>query len=275
MKNLKQNQLLKEIVTFINESLKKNKITEESNNTKSSIYTKTNLSKLKSIWPLKRGSVDKDILAWNFYENNEDVINAYLAYVIKNLSVNLLDRNFIFAENIKTIHDIFFNEYATSLFWDDIKKYYQHASSVGRDNFENRRTAVEKIIPKNGMVILCIDASFFRLRSGMNQELSSFEFFIEDVYNSNCSLISFARQNLLPKQKNSLRVNNYSISFKMNKDLIKTTIYEAMEPQSHLLQGNRFIEPNKTGCFDRLIHILSLGQNKIEDIQEKYIKLVV
>ena len=67
-----------------------------------------------------------------------------------------------------------------------------------------------------------------------------------------------------------MKVNDYSISFKLNKDIIKTSIYEALEPQAHLIQSNRFIEPNKTGCFDRLIDLLTSGQNYIQNMENEF-----
>jgi hypothetical protein len=62
-------------------------------------------------------------------------------------------------------------------------------------------------------------------------------------------------------------VHNYSVSFKMNKDISSMSLFEAVEPQSHLIQGARFVDAQKTGCFDRLVHLLTMGQEFIEKIE--------
>lgn len=269
--------LLRETVFFINEKLKKgkknNQIAQREEEKKDSF--KLNEQKIQTHWPLKKGSVDKKILAWNFYDSNENVINAFLAFTIKSFAVGIYRNNMNFSQYIgenssKDLEKIFINPFLSAFFWDDIKKYYQSYSMNFSSNKEKRTFAVKKIVPHSSCVALCLDSTFFRLRSGSNQELSSFEFLVEDLYKANNSLIVFSRQKLIPQNNKDLKINNYSVSFKLNTDVIKSSIYEAMEPQSHLIQSSRFIEANKTGCFDRLIDLLSKGQEYIHSVEKEY-----
>jgi hypothetical protein len=277
------NELLyKEIVFSLNETIKilrKKSFFKESKEEKLNSHI---LKKVSEHWPLKKGSVGKNILAWNCYDLQPEVVNAFLAFALKSLGVSLEIDNLSWQEicekqnfnsstdELKSFDYLFQHKGLTSLFWSDIKKYYQLYTGEKLPAKTHRVGAVEKKIPRNSCVALCLDAVFFRIRSGSNQELTSFEFFIEDCYNANNSLIIFSQQKLIHPAQNSLQINNYSVSYKMNKDILKSSIYEALEPQSHLIQSQRFIEAQKTGCFDRLIHLLTLGQNYVESVESSY-----
>jgi hypothetical protein len=234
--------------------------------------------KVKLSWPLQKGAVEKSLLSWNFYESQENVVQAFLAFAIKNLGV-LLQKNHMEWTDIiakprtkgSPIDIVLKTPFMTCFFWEEVKEYYQLFSYDKTAPKDLRAEFVTKILPRCSCLALCLDTAFFRLRSGMNNELASFEYFLEDLYHANNGLIIFSRQKLIQEKKSTLKTNDYSISFKANKDILKSSIYEALEPQAHLIQRNAsFYEPTKTGCFDRLIDLLTKGQQYIENLEELY-----
>lgn len=239
--------ILKAIVWDLNELVKKYRkdlITDEGQ--------KIFLKKLDPHWPLKRGSVAKRNLAWNTLSSASETIQGMTAFLIKNTAVLRVKK-----QDSKI--QIFENPYCAPFFWSEVKKYYTLFSFSNNQSLDRRSGFVEKTMPRNCCVTLCLEDTFFRMRSGMNQELTGFEYFLEDLFNANNSLIVFSMQNLIQANE-KMQINNYSISFKMNKDATKSSLQQVMEPSEHALRSAQFIGANKTGCFDRLVDLLGMGQ---------------
>ncbi len=89
MSLVKKDEILKEIVGFIHESLKKKKSKTEPFSAEMVDHKKLKISvqKVGAGWPLKRGSVEKNILAWNVSEDQNEVISAFIAFSIKNYAI--------------------------------------------------------------------------------------------------------------------------------------------------------------------------------------------
>ncbi|APJ02743.1 hypothetical protein AXG55_01900 [Silvanigrella aquatica] len=239
--------------------------------------------KIEPYWPLKKGMVDTPILAWHEVSSSAESVQYALAFMIKFFSTTIYRNNFNLipkelefsaeAKNLIYIHNILFNPKSSFLFWSEIKKYYLH--DFHNENHEKKLRAhfYNNLLPKKTLIVLCFEETFFRLRSGTNFELYAFEQFINDLTNSDNSLIVFSMQKLLTEKD---KLNNYktdfTISYKKSLDEKKVSLQHAMEPDYKISKDERFIEPNRIGAFDRLIELLAKGQNIISSLEKDFLE---
>lgn len=223
-------------------------------------------SKIAPHWPLKRGAVAKKSLAWNHFENKQDVIQGWLAFLVKCCGLFYLRSPKGFSEPSLCIERLASNLRFLPVFWDLVKPCYLSVST--QKNALSRPFFVEKILPHNGVVLLCLDGVFFRLRTGTNQELTAFEHFIDDLVKFNCSLVVYSSQSLLKKNPKS-GVENYFVSFKMQKEPSLLSLQDALVPNPRML-SKQFLDSDKTASFDRLAYLLACGQKFIEDIEVEF-----
>ncbi|WP_186649647.1 hypothetical protein [Fluviispira vulneris] len=249
------------------------------------------LKKIESHWPLKKGMVDTKSLAWQKVNSAYETVQVAIAFMLKCTSVESYRENY--EENKKNLtHKRTFrsNEYLNSyfsfliayemvflnssiklFFWSDIKLMY-HSYFIKEDlKKADRVQFVNNILPKKSVIVLCLEDTLFRLRSGINFELHAFELFINDMVHADNSLIVFSTQNFL-QENNKIKsyFQDYSVSFKKNLDETKISLQEAMEPDYKIAQDDRFNEPNKTGSFDKIVEILAKGQKYIEAIEKDF-----
>lgn len=235
------------------------------------------INKIESNWPLKKGMVNTKFIAWHKVMDAKESIQYSIAFMIKCVSVSLYkskefykdtDSNFIIYFN-----EIISNIYSSLFFWSEIRNYYIQNSLHSTHDKKSRLEFYNKIMPKKKLVVLCLENSFFKLRSGTNLELFAFEQFINDLSSTDNSLIIFSKQKLLPENfLTNKYTSNYSISFKNNIDESKYSIQEAMEPDFKVVKDERFIDANKTGSFDRLIELLAKGQIIINSIEQDFLE---
>lgn len=253
--------IFKKIVLDFNEQVKKYRKNPNKQETCELFF-----KKIAPHWPLEKGSVDKKRLAWNTFPTAPHTIQSLMAFLIQTAGVfRTKDKN-------TKIH-ILDNPYCTPLFWSDVKRYYTFFSFSNSESVKNRTHFVKDVLSRNCCIALCLEDTFFKLRSGVNQELVGFEYFLEDLVNANNSLVVFSMQNFMDAEEEKLQAHNYSISFKINRDVSKISVQQAMEPKAHLIQSAQFIEPQKTGCFDRLVDLLGMGQNFISSVEANYKKI--
>lgn len=230
--------------------------------------------------------VETRVLAWQQVLTPYDSVQSTIAFMIKCISVAKYKSNKSSTSNksFKTIDEMNLNNehnYLFSMnelilgkgmrlyFWNEIKKYYQTAYKEK----QLRSTFVNEILPKKCLIVLCLEEAFFRLRSGTNMELFAFEQFINDMVNSDNSLVVFSTQKLLQETpKNENFALDYTISFKKNSDEMKISLKQAMEPDYRVAQDERFIEANRLGGFDRLLELLAKGQNFIYSLEEDFLE---
>ncbi len=214
-------------------------------------------------WPLKKGVVEQcPMLAWNQFETEQDTVIYFLAFLIR---LFYLEQNKNLDKNKDiSLQQLFYQNYLCAFFWNDIKKYFVAFESEGKISSIDKKVFFKKYLPRNKTIVLCVEDSYFRLRSGTNQDLACFETFLEENERWNNSLIVFSCQHLQKVYTSPLFRKEYSISFKMEKNKALSCVEEAMEPQAHLLQNKQLVEPLKTGAFDRLLGLLSLGQEFID-----------
>lgn len=250
-------EILKDIVWNLNELVKmyRKGLVEDP-------YQKNFLKKLDPHWPLKKGSVARRYLAWNTMSSSMETIQGMTAFLIKSAAV-------LRSKNQDPKVQFFKNPTCVPFFWDEVKKNYMLFSFANRKSMDQRSVFAEKQMPRNCCVTLCLEDTFFRMRSGVNQELTSFEYFLEDLFNANNSLIVFSMQRLIQSNEKS-RMNDYSISFKMDREGSKLSVQQIMEPAAQMLQSAQFISANKTGCFDRLVDLLGMGQKFISAIDNQF-----
>lgn len=238
------------------------------------------LEKIESNWPLKKGMVDSKIIAWQNVSSATESIQLSIAFTIKCISILFKNSNLsndnqiaINQENnyLTYFKEIISNKFSTLFFWGDIKKFYINNIDKNSNEKSNQSSFYNQILPKNKLIILCLEETNFRLRSGTNFELFAFEQFINDMSLANNSLIVFSKQKLLPdKSKKTSYIKDYSVSFKKNLDEQKFSLQEAMEPDYKISRDERFIEANRVGAFDRLIELLAKGQNFINCLEKEY-----
>ena len=248
----------------------------------------TTINKVEANWPLKKGMVDTKFLAWHTVSSASEGIQYSTAFMIKCISVSIYKKDktlnkidFIPNEFIKStdtkylfyFDKILSNNDSSLFFWSDIKKYYLQDINSDFKERKFRTHFYENILPKKKLIVLCFEESFFRLRSGTNFELYAFEQFINDMINSDNSIVIFSTQKLLPDQtKIGNFISDYSVSFKKNLDERKISIQQAMEPDYKIARDERFIEPNRVGAFDRLIELLAKGQNFINSLEKDFLE---
>ncbi|WGL58704.1 hypothetical protein QEJ31_09195 [Pigmentibacter sp. JX0631] len=224
--------------------------------------------KLEPIWPLKKGMVGSKLIAWQNCSSTLEINQKVIAFMIKCLS------SLFYLEKNSTIIKypfafLFENSFATLLFWSDVRKYYmKNIEQVYHENKKKQFDFFHNVLPKNKLIVLSLEDTFFRLRSGSNMELHAFEQFINDLILANNALVVFSKQHLISIKKSDFyNISNYSITFKKSLDENKISLQEAMEPSFNIAKDERFIEANKIGAFDRLIELLTLGQNKLDNIE--------
>lgn len=224
--------------------------------------------KLEPIWPLKKGMVSSKLIAWQDCSCTLEVNQKIIAFMIKCLSALFyIEQNSSIIKYPFTF--LFENKFATLFFWSDIRKYYlKNIEKLPYENKKYQSHFFHNILPKDKLIALSLEDTFFRLRSGSNMELFAFEQFINDLILANNSLVVFSKQHLISNKKNNLyNISNYSITFKKSLDENKISLQEAMEPNYTIAKDERFTEANKIGAFDRLIELLTLGQNKLDHIE--------
>ncbi len=238
------------------------------------------IHKIETNWPLKKGMVDTKFIAWHTVSSANEGIQFSTAFMIKCISVSIYKNDISdeLRKNIDTKYIFYFdkiisNKKSSLFFWSEIKKYYLY--DINNDNKEkkSRTHFYNNLLPKKKLIVLCFEDSFFRLRSGTNFELFAFEQFINDMINSDNSLVIFSTQKLLPDQRKIENfISDYSVSFKKNLDEQKISVQQAMEPDYKIARDKRFIEPNRIGAFDRLIELLAKGQNFINSLEKDFLE---
>ncbi len=229
--------------------------------------------KLEPSWPLKKGMVNSNLIAWQLCASALETNQRALAFMIKCLSLAFYLQTSSSKNNFYFPY-LFENEFATLFFWQNIRTYYlKNLDNYSQKNKQIQQLFFNEILPKNKLIILSLEETFFRLRSGTNFELHAFEQFINDLILAKKGLVIFSRQKLIPNENQELfRMNNYSITFKKNLDEHKVSLKEAMEPDYKVAKDDRFIEANKVGAFDRLIELLSIGQEQINFIERNFLE---
>lgn len=229
--------------------------------------------KFEPSWPLKKGMVNSKLIAWQMCASSLEANQRAIAFMIKCVALCKLKQESS-TLNTFSLPLLFNNELCTLFFWSQIKKYY-----INNADYENKYSTSQpyiffnEILPKNKVIILSLEDTFFRLRSGSNFELQAFEHFINDLILSNNGLIIFSRQNLIPNKNQELyNISKYSVTFKKNLDEQKFSLREAMEPEFKIAKDERFIAANKIGAFDRIIELLTLGQQHIQKIEKDFLE---
>ena len=157
-------------------------------NTPATIMSSLFLEKINSTWPLKKGSVKSEYIAWNVYPNQEDCVRFLTAFTVKCFALlSEKEPSHFFTENLFQI-----------FFWSHIKEYY-FLSKEGQIE-KNRVQFCTRFLQFNKPVFLCLENTFFKMRSGSNFELSAFEEFVDDLCAFNCPLIVFSMQEFLKKE---------------------------------------------------------------------------
>jgi len=249
--------ILKDIVWNVNELVKK-----ANHGLLSQKKANVFFQKIHAHWPLERGSVAKKRAAWNELPSSAQTIQAMVAFLIKCASVLRNDLK-------KSELCLFENDDCTAFFWSDVKKYYTSFSMDRAFSTEGRPLFFEKHLPKNCCVVLCLEDTFFRIRSGINQELAGFELFLDDLFKSNNGLVVFSTQQLMASNTQKQEFN-YGVSFKIGKTNQNLSIQQVMEPQDYILRSAQFIDANRTGGFDRLVDLLTTGENFISAIDNRF-----
>ncbi len=238
------------------------------------------IHKIETNWPLKKGMVDTKFLAWFTVPSANEGVQFSIAFMIKCISVSIY-KNEISEElrkNIEVKYMFYFdkiisNKKSSLFFWSEIKKYYLNDTNNDNKEKKLRTHFYSNILPKKKLIVLSFEESFFRLRSGTNFELFAFEQFINDMINSDNSLVIFSTQKLLPDQRKNVNfILDYSVNFKKDLDERKVSVQQAMEPDFKIARDNRFIEPNRIGAFDRLIELLAKGQNFINSLEKDFLE---
>jgi hypothetical protein len=242
------------------------------------------LKKLQDYWPFQEEIIHKKILAWQRLDSAHQAVQHAFAFLIKCFVVlrfkdqeGVLDKRDLFFKNIQkkefkylfTASDFVYHSKVKILFWNEIKDYYQVNQKFVEN--KNRSQFVQFVLPKNAIVILCLEDTCFRLRSGSNQELSSFEFFLSDMLNFNNSLIAFSIQSLVEKRR-SFYLKNFSVNFKLNFEKHEISLRKALEPEYHIAGDKRFVNAYRFGVFDRLLELLSKGQDFINSIEKDFLE---
>lgn len=226
--------------------------------------------KLEPSWPLKKGMVNSNLIAWHLCNSALETNQRAFAFMIKCLSLTYYLEK-IPAQNQYYFPYLFDNEFATLFFWHKIRNYYLKNLDISLNKGKQQQFFFNEVLPKNKLIILSLEETFFRLRSGSNFELHAFEQFINDLILAKNGLVIFSKQKLIPDKSHELyRMANYSITFKKNLDEHKISLKEAMEPDYKVAKDDRFIEANKVGAFDRLIELLSIGQEQIHFIERNF-----
>ncbi|BBH51949.1 hypothetical protein [Fluviispira sanaruensis] len=251
------------------------------------------LKRLESHWPLKKGMVDSKSIAWQKVNSAYETVQISIAFMIKCTSVeNYRESNeenkkqltqesyFKNYENMNSYFSfliayekVFIHSSIKLFFWSDIKLMY-HSYFIKEDlKKDDRVQFVNYILPKKTAIVLCLEDTLFRLRSGINFELHAFELFINDMVYADNSLIIFSTQNFIQESdKSKSYFQDYSVSFKRNLDETKISLQQAMEPDYKIAQDDRFNEPNKTGSFDKIVELLAKGQKYIEAIEKDIVQ---
>lgn len=264
---MNRDEAFKAIVTHINAKLKKENLEDKPFSAAQPFLFLEHmlLHKISHHWPLKRGAVAKKALAWGHFENKQEVIQGWLAFMVKCYGVFCVRAQKMFlVQNLYTEH-LISNLRFLPVFWDFIRSCY--LATAGQRNVLSRPLFVETFLPHNGVVLLCLDGVFFRLRTGTNQELTAFEHFIDDLVKYNCALVVYASQSLLKKNVKS-GAENYFVSFKMQKEPTLLSVQDALVPNPRML-SNQFLDSDKTASFDRLAYLLARGQKFIENIERE------
>jgi hypothetical protein len=248
------------------------------------------IQKIDSHWPLKKGMVANKINAWQECLSSGETIQLAIAFMIKCISIlsyknkiinkkyfsnNDHSNNYCISnwENAFYFEKILNNSQASLFFWSDIKNFYLQDSFKENNQKKNRFDFYSQILPKQSVILLCFEDSYFRLRSGTNSELFAFEQFINDLTNSDNTLIVFSTQKLIDlNYHKSSYSKDYNLCFKKSLDEKRISLQRAMEPDYRIAKDERYTEPNRVGAFDRLVELLSKGQDYISQVEGSFSK---
>jgi len=213
-------------------------------------------------WPLRRGSVKKSFLPWNTYPSSHECIQACTAFAIKSFSTL---NNSCFQQNTRLFEEVYFNSSYCVLFWSFLQ------DSSDKIFYSKNMTLAHRVI------FLCLEDTVFPMRHNANEDFILFERFIEHAVKYSAGLVVFSKQAFFSSKAINFQ-NSYSMSYLKNaiNSSHKLSIENIFMPQAFEFGGVESDGAKNSrydvGSFDRLLELLSLGQDFIFSMEQEFKK---